>query len=48
MNIRHEENDETVLSGPIVDQATLHGVLMKIRNLGLPLVAVTRRRQTDV
>ena len=48
MDIRHEENGETVLSGWIRDQAALHGVLMKIRDLGLPLVALTRQKQTDV
>jgi hypothetical protein len=48
MDIRHEENGETVLSGPIADQAALHGVLMKIRDLGLPLVAVSRQEQTNV
>jgi hypothetical protein len=42
LDIRHEENGETVLSGVIVDQTALHGVLMKIRDLGLPLVAVRR------
>jgi hypothetical protein len=42
LDIRHEENGETVLSGIIVDQTALHGVLMKIRDLGLPLVAVRR------
>lgn len=35
-------NGEAVLSGPIADQAALHGVLIKIRNLGLPLLAVNR------
>jgi hypothetical protein len=33
---------ETILSSPIVDQAALHGVLLKIRDLGLPLLEVTR------
>ena len=42
LSIRHEENGETVLYGPIVDQAALHGVLMKIRDLGLTLMAVNR------
>jgi len=36
------ENGETILSGPVVDQAALHGVLMKIRDLGLPLLSLTR------
>jgi hypothetical protein len=31
-----------VLSGEIVDQAALHGVLNKVRNLNLPLISVTR------
>ena len=32
----------SVLSGPVADQAALHGVLARIRDLGLPLIAVTR------
>lgn len=35
-----EANGETLLTGPVVDQAALHGLLRKIRDLGLPLVAV--------
>ena len=38
--IRHESNGETILTGPVVDQAALHGVLMKIRDLGLTLIEV--------
>ena len=33
---------ETILSGPVIDQTALHGVLIKIRDLGLPLVSLTR------
>jgi hypothetical protein len=31
---------ETLLTGPIIDQAALHGILNKIRDLGLPLLSV--------
>ena len=37
-----EGNGEMVLSGPIVDQAALYGVLTKVRDLGLPLLSVSR------
>ena len=33
---------ETILTGPIVDQTALHGVLIKIRDLGLPLLSLVR------
>jgi hypothetical protein len=36
------DNGETILSGPIIDQAALHGVLIKIRDLGLTLLSLTR------
>jgi hypothetical protein len=34
------DNGETVLTGPVADQPALHGVLVKIRDLGLPLLSV--------
>jgi hypothetical protein len=41
LEIRHED-DETVLAGTLADQTALHGVLMRIRDLGLPLISVSR------
>jgi hypothetical protein len=38
--IDHLPNGETLLTGPLVDQAALHGVIAKIRDLGLALLAV--------
>ena len=40
LTIANLEDGDAVLSGDIVDQSALHGVLNKVRNLGLPLVAV--------
>ena len=36
-----DENGNTLLSGPVADQAALHGLLKKVRDLGLPLVSVS-------
>ena len=41
LSMRHEPEGETVLSG-MLDQAALHGVFMKIRDLGLNLISVNR------
>ena len=38
--ITNEANGDAVLTGPVVDQAALHGLLAKVRDLGLPLIAV--------
>ena len=35
-------DDETIFSGTVVDQAALHSLLMRIRDLGLPLIAVNQ------
>jgi hypothetical protein len=40
--ITPEANGDTLLTGPVADQAALHGVLKKVRDLGLPLLAVNR------
>lgn len=40
LTIIHTEDGHTILSGPIRDQAALHGVLKKITNLGLALISV--------
>lgn len=40
LTLRHESDGTTVMHGLIVDQAALHGVLQKVRDLGLPLVSV--------
>lgn len=37
-----ENNGDTLLTGPVADQAALFGLLRKVRDLGLPLVAVNR------
>ena len=42
LTILHQEDGTTVLVGSIVDQAALHGVIIRIRDLGLPLLAVSR------
>ena len=40
LRLTHELDGTTILAGPVVDQAALHGLLQRVRDLGLPLIAV--------
>jgi hypothetical protein len=40
LTISLEEDGDTLLTGPVIDQAALHGLLKKVRDLGLPLVSI--------
>ena len=42
LTITLEDNGDTLLSGPVIDQAALHGFLRKVRDLGIPLLSVNR------
>jgi hypothetical protein len=42
MIVTLEENGNTCLTGPVVDQSALHALLKKVRNLGMPLISVNR------
>ena len=40
LTISLKDNGDTLLTGPVVDQAALHGLLKKVRDLGMPLLSV--------
>ena len=42
VNITLEDNGNTLLTGPVADQAALHGLLRRVRDLGMPLLSVNR------
>src|SRR5216683_6761408 len=42
LSLAHQSDGTTVIYGSVVDQAALHGLLSKVRDLGLPLIAVTQ------
>ncbi len=45
LEVSHPGDGTTVISGSIADQAALHGLLQRVRDLGLPLLSVTRIEQ---
>jgi hypothetical protein len=42
LSLTQESDGTTVIRGSVIDQAALHGLLSKVRDLGLPLIAVTQ------
>ena len=42
LTITLEEDGDTLLTGPVIDQAALHGLLKKVRDLGMPLVSISQ------
>ena len=46
LTITHTDRDETILTGPIADQAALYGLIARLRDLGLPLVSVETNPQS--
>ena len=42
LRISLEDNDDTLLTGSVLDQATLHGLLKKVRDIAIPLISVVR------
>ena len=41
LTVTLEDSGNTLLTGPVVDQAALHGLLKKVRDLGMPLISVS-------
>ena len=42
LTVTLDEDGDTLLIGPVIDQAALHGLLKKVRDLGMPLISVNR------
>ena len=48
LTITLEEDGNTLLTGPVIDQAALHGLLKKVRDLGMPLISVDPLKSNEV
>ena len=48
LTITLDDNGETLLTGPVADQAALHGLLKKVRDVGMPLLSVVGRKPDQV
>ena len=47
LSITLEDNGDTLLTGPVADQAALHGLLKKVRDLGLTLISVNQVHHSE-
>lgn len=47
LTLTHENDGTTTISGPVADQAALHGLLQKLRDVGIPLISVTPQAGDD-
>jgi hypothetical protein len=47
VTIALEDNGDTLLTGPVIDQAALYGLLKKVRDLAMPLVSVIRDKPVE-
>ena len=45
--IKHESQNETILEGPVPDQGALHGLLARLRDLGLPIRSIVSLSQEE-
>lgn len=48
LSISYDGEGNTVLRGPLADEAALHGILIKVRDLALPLIALRREESKEV
>ena len=47
LDVTHDGDGTTVIHGPVVDQAALHGLLQRVRDVGLPLISVIQVEPVD-